>query len=285
MTVPGFTEPDLARLALSARLRDLSEAFRLAVAAEDAGPELGGRLWELLAEEVPALREAIVAHVRAGGGWSEVAALTGVGEDEARERWDAEPPAPRDPAAEASALDDWYVRHAQFEQAADFRNPVSRLLSANAGPNRECWICVKYDGGAYPGYGGFTDPPGGYLHDDGMWRVSHGPTAYWPAGTLLIEAHRHYLDHAEMTDAEAAAIGPLIRRFTAPLKEATGAPRIHVYSCMEGCGHFHTWLVPRVGEIRTGRGFLADPGYCSRPEAVAAVARLRAALDRAGAAR
>ena len=291
MDVINFTEADLARLALSARLRELAEAFRVAVAAEDGAddggeangePGLAGRLWSLLATDIPLLQEAIVHHVRSGGGtWADVAALAGLSEDEVRERW-----APAglsriaDPAAEATALDEWYIRHAQMEPLIQVRDPFSRLLSAHARREHECLVCVKYQEGVLPAAAGYTSPPGGYVLDDGMWRVAHGPISYWPAGTLLIEAHRHFLDFAEMNDAEAAAIGPLIRRLAGPLKEATGASRIHYFSCMEGAEHFHLWLVPRTGDVPTGRGFISNPGFCSMPEAEAAINRLRVAMAR-----
>jgi len=308
--VTSFTDADLARLALSVRLRELSEAFRVAVAAPDGGsgggsgggagagsvdaggagpggePGLAGRLWSLLATEVPLLQEAIVHHVRSrGGSWADVAALDGLTEDEARECWSTvEPARTPDPVAEAAALDGWYLTHAQMEPLARVRDPFSRLLSAHRLREHECAICVKYRGGALPAYGGYPTPPGGHLLDDGMWRVGHGPTPYWPAGTLLIESHRHFLDFHEMTGAEAATIGPLIQRFVGPLKEATGAPRIHVFSCMEGAEHFHVWLVPRVGEVSSGRHFIANPGYCSPPEAEAVIGRVRAAMARVEAA-
>jgi diadenosine tetraphosphate (Ap4A) HIT family hydrolase len=318
MDITNLTETDLARLALSVRLRDLSEAFRVAVAAEDglgnagngaaavngaaaangaaavngaaagngapdAQPALAGRLWSLLATELPKLEEAIVAHLRtAGASWAEVAALRALSEDEARERWQGVEPAPAtDPVGQAAALDEWYIRHAQLEPLAQVRDPFSRLLSAHAPQEHECLICVKYRGGALPAYGGYTSPPGGYLLEDGMWRVGHGPTPYWPAGTLLIESRRHFLDFAEMREDEAASIGSVIRRFVGPLKRATGATRIHAFSCMEGAEHFHLWLVPRIGEVPSGRGFIADPGYCSIPEAEQVISRLRQELDHA----
>jgi diadenosine tetraphosphate (Ap4A) HIT family hydrolase len=220
--------------------------------------------------------------VRSGGGsWADVAALSGLSEDQVRERWRPTGLSRiADPVAEAASLDDWYIKHAQLEPLAQVRDPFSRLLSAHAPLEHECLICVKYSGGVLPAYGGYTSPPGGYVVDDGMWRVAHGPISYWPAGTLLIEAHRHFLDYAEMTDAEAAAIGALIRRLVGPLKEATGAPRIHVFSSMEGAEHFHVWLVPRTGEVPSGRTFIANPGYCSVPEAEAAIWRLRKAMAR-----
>jgi diadenosine tetraphosphate (Ap4A) HIT family hydrolase len=130
-----------------------------------------------------------------------------------------------------------------------------------------------------PAWAGFPHPPGGHLIDDGTWRVGHGPAPYWPAGTLLIESRRHFLDYADFEPAEAATLGPLIRRLTGPLKAATKAPRIHLFSCMEGTEHFHLWLVPRTGETPTGRGFIADPGYCSPAEAEDVIRRVRRAME------
>jgi diadenosine tetraphosphate (Ap4A) HIT family hydrolase len=279
MDVTSFSDTDLTRLALSSRLRELSEVFRVAVAADD-GPGFSQRLFEVLATDVPGLQKAIVGHLRSSGGsWADIAALASVGEDEARARWGSAEVAPaEDPVAEAAALDEWYLRHAQLEPLAHVRDPFTRLLTAFTPVGHECAICVKYQGEALPAYGGYTSPPGGHLFDDGMFRVGHGPTPYWPAGTLLIESHRHFLDFAEMTDAEAVAIGPLIRRFTGPVRAAMDAPRVHVFSCMEGAEHFHVWLVPRTGETSSGRAFIANPGYCSIPEAEAAIARIREVL-------
>jgi diadenosine tetraphosphate (Ap4A) HIT family hydrolase len=282
MDVTRFSDADLARLALSVRLREMSEAFRVAVAADaDGDRPLAARLWSLLENEVPALQEAIVQHVRANGGsWAEVAVLGAMSEDEARERWKAvETTRTPDPIGTSASLDEWYIRHAQLEPLAQVRDPFSRLLHAFAPKGHECLICVKYKGGAFPAYGGSTTPPGGYLVQDGLFRVSHGPTPYWPAGTLLIESYRHFLDWSDLTDDEVAAIGPLIRRLVGPVRTATGAPRVHVFSCMEGTEHFHTWLVPRTGEVSSGRTFIADPGFCTFPEAEAAIHRIRAAMD------
>lgn len=298
MDVTTFTNADLARLALSVRLRALAEACRVAVASED-GSGVGGepvttdadqpaksfasRLWSLLATEVPSLQADIVYHLRCTGrSWAEIAEIANLSQEQARQRWDGvELSRVEDPVAAAAALDEWYIRHAQLEPLAQVRDPFSRLLSAHDPREHECLICVKYQGGALPAYGGYTSPPGGYLVDDGVWRVGHGPTPYWPAGTLLIESYRHFLDFADLNEVEVATIGPLIRRFVGPLKQATGAPRIHVFSCMEGAEHFHVWLVPRVGEVPSGRHFIANPGYCSIPEAEAAIERLREELARA----
>jgi diadenosine tetraphosphate (Ap4A) HIT family hydrolase len=292
MSLPDFTEADLARLGLATRLRDLSEALRLAVAAEDGGPgtdataepaadDLVARLWSLLAVEYPALQDALVGYGRSrGSSWPQIAGLTGLTEQQAEQRWGRGAAAHvADPTAAAEALDAWYVLHAQLEPLARVRDPFSRLLSGRTPGERECLICAKYAGLPVPAWAGFPVPPGGHLVDDGTWRVGHGPTPYWPAGTLLIESRRHFLDYADFSPEEAAGLGVLVNRLTAPLREATGAPRIHLFSCMEGTEHFHLWMVPRAEGATGGRGFIADPGYCTPGEAEEVVHRVRKALD------
>jgi diadenosine tetraphosphate (Ap4A) HIT family hydrolase len=229
---------------------------------------------------VPALRGTLVGYVRSrGGSWIDVSALTGLSEADARGRWqDDERPEPPDPDAAAAALDEWYTRSAQLEPLARIRDPFTRLLHGRAAGGDVCLICAKYDGEPVPNWAGHAEPPGGHLVDDGTWRVGHGPTAYWPAGTLLIESRRHLLDHADLTPAEAASFGPLVRRLTGPLREATGAPRVHVFSCMEGTEHFHVWLVPRRPGQAANRTFVGDPGYCTAAEAEDVIERVRKVL-------
>lgn len=286
-----FSEHDLARLALSTRLRDLSEALRQTVAAPDArvanGPAnettstLAERIWLLLGTDVPALQDSLVGYLRTRGtSWDQIAERTGLSADEARARWGGTgPDRLPDPQAAVASLDEWYVRHAQLEPLGQVADPVGRLLSGATPQEGRCLICAKYAGEPVPAWAGRPVPPGGHLVDDGTWRVGHGPTGFWPRGTLLIESHRHYLDYADFAPDEAASLGPLVRRLTQPLKEATGAPRIHVFSSMEGAPHFHLWLVPRVGEVASGRTFISDPGYCTDAAAEEVVHAVRERLE------
>jgi diadenosine tetraphosphate (Ap4A) HIT family hydrolase len=281
--ISDFTDADLSRLALSTQLQKLSESFRLAVAAEDEeGGELTEHLWSVLRTDTPLLQQAIVSYARSrGSSWRDIADLSGLSEDEARDRWEGkEGTHVPDPAAQTAVLDAWYVRHGQLEALSRVRDPFSRLLSERTPHERECLVCAKYSGRPVPAWAGFPIPPGGHLVDDGMWRVGHGPTPYWPTGTLLIESYRHFLDYADFSPEEATTLGPLVKRFTGPIKEATGATRVHLFSCMEGTEHFHLWMVPRVGDAPSGRTFIAEPGYCTPGEAEDAIAKIRQALER-----
>ena len=287
-----FSELDLARLALSERLKDLSDELRQAVAAPDGpsgegpaadslGSALAQHVWQLLDFGVPALKDSLVAYLRARETpWGWIAETAGLGEDEARTRWGRiSPDHLADAQATAAALDAWYVRHAQLEPLAQVADPVSRLLGDSTPQQDRCLICAKYAKEPVPAWAGRPVPPGGHVVDDGTWRVGHGPTAYWPRGTLLIESRRHFLDYSEISPEEAASLGVLVRRLTGPLKAVTGAPRVHVWSCMEGTAHFHMWLVPRVQEVASGRAFIGNPGYCAETEAEQVVDALRAALE------
>ncbi|MET7422529.1 DUF6182 family protein [Dactylosporangium sp. NPDC005555] len=284
--LPDYSEADLARIALSTHLQRLAETFRQAVAAPDTGGSPGGdtglaaSIWTLLTQDVTALHDTVVSYARSRGcSWEDVAALTGVEAHEARERWqDATGPPVADPAAAASALDAWYVRHGQVEPLARVRDPFTRLLDGRTPDGRQCLVCAKYAGAPVPAWAGLPVPPGGHLIDDGTWRVGHGPTPYWPAGTLLIESRRHFDDYAGFAPAEATTLGPLIQRLTGPLKEATGAPRIHLFASMEGTEHFHLWMLPRVAGMPENRTHVGDPGSCTPAEAERAIDRIRRAL-------
>jgi hypothetical protein len=93
-----FSELDLARLALSTQLRDLSEELRTAVAEPDGpagdgtpsgtGSALAGRILQLVnSSEIPALQDTLVAYLRARETpWLWIGAHTGMSEEKAQER-------------------------------------------------------------------------------------------------------------------------------------------------------------------------------------------------------
>jgi diadenosine tetraphosphate (Ap4A) HIT family hydrolase len=254
MTSSQFTGRDLARLTLATQLQQLSEALRLAVAADDTEPDgadsLAGRIEALLRDDTERLKEALDGY-----------------RDAIRGAFVA--PHVDDPESAAAAVDAWYVKHAQVEPLARVADPFTRLLSGRAPRTVPAWA-------------GFPVPPGGHLVDTPLWRAGHGPTPYWPKGTVLIESKRHFVDYAEFTDDEAATLGPLVRWLTEPLRQATGAPRVHLFSCMEGTDHFHLWMVPRAPGATPGRSFIADPGYCTAAEAEGVIHELRLRLDATG---
>jgi diadenosine tetraphosphate (Ap4A) HIT family hydrolase len=66
------------------------------------------------------------------------------------------------------------------------------------------------------------------------------------SGWLVVLPRRHVLALDEMSHAEAAALGPLLRAVTAALREVTGCAKTYValFAEAEGFGHVHFHVVP-----------------------------------------
>jgi diadenosine tetraphosphate (Ap4A) HIT family hydrolase len=71
--------------------------------------------------------------------------------------------------------------------------------------------------------------PGGVIHTAGGWAVEHciGPLG---VGTLIVKPVRHVTAVDELSGAEAAALGPLLRQASRVARELTGADQ--VYNCL-----------------------------------------------------
>jgi histidine triad (HIT) family protein len=95
--------------------------------------------------------------------------------------------------------------------------------------------------------------PGGPVAEDELVLVSHiaapgalgraGAAAY--LGQLLVEPLRHAPGLADLTDAEARAVGLWCARASRALRDVSGAE--HVYAAVFGDGvpHLHVHLLPR----------------------------------------
>jgi len=117
-----------------------------------------------------------------------------------------------------------------------------------------CWFCDDHLR---------TDqPPTGWLYDDGVWRAGHAPSGYAVAGTVILEAHRHVLDQADMTDAETSSLAGVTGRLVTAIKQATGCDRVYQWATMDAYPHFHLWLVPwsADGPRRGPRHLVASVG-------------------------
>ena len=135
-----------------------------------------------------------------------------------------------------------------------------------------CFLCLKHNGEE-------ATPPGGYIYEDEHWMICHAPGKLGPLGTLFIESKRHFLDYAEMTDAEAASLGPVMRKVYHSLKLHMEAERVYQVTLMEGVPHFHSWLVPhRKEDPEKGMKFLARDDSCTEEEATGLANKLRETL-------
>lgn len=137
--------------------------------------------------------------------------------------------------------------------------------------NHDCPYCHLDDAG--------REPAGGWIHRDAHWLVNQGPSETTMAGGLKITSRRHFTDFAEMTGPEAASFGPLLTRFDAAMRDATGAERVHLVSTRDRVQHFHAWLYPRQASCPLrGTEFLNAPQYCDPAEAGDAASAIRSHL-------
>lgn len=97
---------------------------------------------------------------------------------------------------------------------------------------------------------GRTPLPGGLIHRTGHWVVEHcvGPLGL---GTLIVKPERHVTAVGDLSDAEAAELGPLLRRASSVAGELVGAGQ--VYNCLWSHaggepGHIHYIVQPVSAE-------------------------------------
>ena len=71
--------------------------------------------------------------------------------------------------------------------------------------------------------------PGGLIHRSDSWLVEHciGPLGL---GTLIVKPERHVTSVADLTRAEAAELGPILRRASQVAQELVQAEQ--VYNCL-----------------------------------------------------
>jgi diadenosine tetraphosphate (Ap4A) HIT family hydrolase len=82
------------------------------------------------------------------------------------------------------------------------------------------------------------------------WRVAHAFGTALP-GWLVVLPRRHVIALDELTDAEAAELGPLLREVTAALREVTRCDKTYValFAEAEGFAHVHFHVVPRHASL------------------------------------
>ncbi len=135
---------------------------------------------------------------------------------------------------------------------------------------------------------GLTPLIGGPLYEDDLvfahhFHVGEGPTYL---GHLLLETKRHTPGFADLTSAEARAVGLLTTRLSSALRACTGAEKVYSVFYGEVTPHLHVHLTARYHDTPAEylRWKIEDwPGAPrgNTEEIAALCARLRASLANA----
>jgi diadenosine tetraphosphate (Ap4A) HIT family hydrolase len=147
-------------------------------------------------------------------------------------------------------------------------------------PESSCSICEQV--------AGRVTAPGGPIYDDGLWLVSHHTGPQSDPGELIVKVRRHCESLADLTAAEAAALGPILRAGVAAVERVVAPERTYVASYNESARHVHFFLLPRTRSLpaghvtsdlyRKGRMWLRRAGVARNPhhdQRAAAAARIR----------
>jgi histidine triad (HIT) family protein len=144
----------------------------------------------------------------------------------------------------------------------------------------DCLICRKHRGE--------ISTSGGAIYQDNLVYAGHveipkGQTAVY-LGYLMVEPQRHAPGLADLTDAEAQALGLLVAHLSRALKASEGAEHIYSFVLGHHVPHLHIHVVPRYpGAPREYWGVRVDEwpdAPHGGPQEIAALcARLSAYLE------
>jgi diadenosine tetraphosphate (Ap4A) HIT family hydrolase len=94
--------------------------------------------------------------------------------------------------------------------------------------------------------------PGGVIHENEFWIVSHHTGSYTDPGELMVKLRRHSESVAGLSQPEAAALGPLLRAAVTALEHVVRPERVYVASYGERQRHLHFFLLPRTASLPAG---------------------------------
>jgi len=135
---------------------------------------------------------------------------------------------------------------------AAFLWPEFRSMGDNTSDSPTCGVCQIH--GALAG-SGFTQPllareaAAGDLAIGrfGPWLLRHHPLPAPLVGWLILDSLRHVGGPADFDAEESAALGPMLQRSSALVRELGGCERVYAIAFGEGARHFHLHLIPRHG--------------------------------------
>lgn len=104
------------------------------------------------------------------------------------------------------------------------------------------------------------------IHVGDHWRVAHSFNSSLP-GWVVVLPRRHVLSVADLSEAEAAEFGSLLRQVSRALVEVTGCVKTYVavFAEAEGFAHLHAHVVPRRTDLPADRQGPAVFAYLGVP--------------------
>jgi diadenosine tetraphosphate (Ap4A) HIT family hydrolase len=94
--------------------------------------------------------------------------------------------------------------------------------------------------------------PGGAIYEDEHWHVGSVISPVVWRGFLIIKLKRHCEHLAELTGAEAAALGPIVQATCQALQGVLSPAKVYVCSFGDGVKHIHLWILPRPAKMKPG---------------------------------
>ena len=110
--------------------------------------------------------------------------------------------------------------------------------------SESCSVCAEV--------AGRITAPGGVVYRNEWWEVAHHTGLQTDPGELIVKLRRHAESLAELTPAEAAALGPVLRSAVAAVERVVRPERVYVASYGERVRHVHFFLLPRTTSLPTG---------------------------------
>ena len=110
-------------------------------------------------------------------------------------------------------------------------------------------------------------PPREAIWTSSRWRVTHAFDTSLPEW-LVVVPRRHVTAFADLDDAEAAELGPLLVALGRALGQVVGCVKTYVmqFAEAEGHGHVHFHIVPRMADQPAERRSMGIFGYLGVPE-------------------
>lgn len=121
---------------------------------------------------------------------------------------------------------------------------------------------------------GRKELPGGRIHQTEHWAIEHcvGP---FPPGTLIVKPFRHCLHIWDLSDVEAAELGPLLKKTAGVVRSLVQPDQVYclLWSHANGVpGHIHYVLQPARNE-EWGKDIQREPPRKEDVEPIAEQAR------------